>query len=429
MMGVNMKIRHLVVLIVMLILSLSVSLTSAQSPSNTCATVVQEAFNNLGTNCANMPENSVCFGSSEIQVLTFDENLALAFENPADRASLSQIASLQSSDLNVTENEWGIAVLRTRANLPITLDGQGVVMIMFDDLELVNEVPEELAYYPEVSVDVTVQSDTAADMLSFPPNWGNRQSEVIGTVADGDILSVDAISTDGQWLRAEFLYDPTEFTSRATAWINVSDIASEGLDLSEVAVITPASRTPMQSLTFMNSFADPQCEEQLPAQLFIQGPSTIESEITLFSLDIRVTSTMTSYLIPRGPCRYDLRLIPITSYILIPDPNDPDNIDAAIIVEAGQYIDIPLICDTDGKLIVDPNWLNSFSDQKDLFETNIEEGRNFLSPLLTQILTIFRLIAGNILNYPIDQTPIIITPSSIGNPRPIFEAFIPRPRS
>lgn len=396
------------------------SVTSAQAIA-TCASIVEQAFEDVGTNCANQEINTVCYGYPDVQA-EFIEDSESILEEASERASVLDLVSIATSPLNVQDEEYGIAVFRTQANLPTSsIDEEAVIMVAMGDVMVTNTVDEDNLVIPEVVVAVEIDSDEAS-LLSFPPNWGVRTSEEVATTEAGTSFDADAISSDGQWLRVAFEYDSTSFSSRRTAWISIDDVvASDGT--ASLAVMDASSLTPMQSFILMNEFDDPTCEEQPQSQLLIQGPSTIESELIIYGLDIRMTSTLITYVFPRNGELY-LKLIPVTSYLVIPDPVAPDDIDRAIVVEAGQFIDVPLCLDLEGRPLICEDWVNSFAEQRQAFEDN----PNYLNNRLTRLISLIRNIAENIFNYEIDQTPIIIQPSGVGSPAPIFDAFIPRPR-
>lgn len=420
------------ILVVVFTLLSAISITSAQSTA-TCASIIEEAFTDVGTNCANLDNNTLCYGYDSVTA-EFVEDIANTpdeptLEQPSDRVNLIDLNSITTAPLSVEDEEYGLAVLRTQANLPTsTIDDQAVVLVSMGEVTIVDEVPVDQKFVPQDVVNITVESESGStQFVSFPPDWDNRASEEVATIENGEVFEVDAITTDGEWLRANYQYDSTSFSSRSTAWVNVNDV-NQDADLSNLAAMTPLSRAPFQSISLTNEFDDPSCDEQPQSQLLVQGPSTIESELTINNLDVRVSSTMIAYIVSDDG-QPSLRLIPVTSYIVIPDPSAPDDIDRAIVVEAGQYIDVCHSLDEDGRLTVCPEWINSFSQQKQIFEDSLSEGGNYLSRPLTRLISLIRFIAGNIFNYPIDQTPIIISPSGVGNPIPIFDASIPRPRN
>ena len=398
----------------------NISLIAAQS-TQTCSTLVQQALAQMGTNCANLNSNSACYGHLGVDA-QFVTGANVDFNQPADRASLTEITGIQTAPLNETTGEWGISVMRLSANLPNSIPGQGVVFIMLGDAQLTNEVSEENIYLPDQSVEVLVESDSGeASLLSFPPGWGNRRSLEVGTITNGTVLDVDAVSEDGLWLRASFVSEKSPSSKRGSAWLSIND-ASE-IDVSQLAVMNPTSRTQMQVFTLETGFGRPQCEEQPPSQIVIQGPSTLEVDLTSNGLDFRLTSTLSLQVIRSGnTCT--MIFTPITGAVTIPDPNDPDDLDKAIVVTAGQFLEVAMIVDpVTGNCVVDPAWLENFEDIKADFDNSTD---NFINQNIVDILELLQSIPENLLNYSLDNnTPIIISPSGIGNPVPEFRIFIP----
>lgn len=400
----------------------NISLVTAQSIQS-CSTIVQDALTQMGTNCANLDSNSACYGHLGVSA-EFVEDATVTFVAPADRAAITELETLTTAPLDEQTGVWGISVLRLTANIPNSLPGQGVVFIMVGEATLTNEVAEENAYVPDTTVSIEIATDDAT-LLSYPPAWGNHQSLEVGTLASGATVDADALSTDGQWLRVIFESDITDTSKRATAWVNINDIANA--DLTGLSVINSDSRTPMQLFSLETGLGQPICREQPPSQLIIQGPETVEVELNANGLDFRVSSTV-SLQVNRNP---DGTLVasftPVTGSVIIPDPNDPDNLENAINVTASQFINIPFTIDeTTGKIVVDPEWIEQFDDVKEEFDVATEEGTNYIGSAIVDLLGTLQALPENLLNYSLDEnTPVIIRPSGVGNPIPEFSTFDP----
>jgi len=395
------------------------------SPSilaQSCPTVVQQALSEMGTNCANMDHNTVCYGYFGIDA-TFDEEITdeITFEQPADRASLTPLRNIISQPLDEETGIWGLAVMKTNANIPNTLPGQGVIFIMIGDISITNFVTDEdSTYVPDVFVEVTVRMDEAS-LLSNPPEWGNHRSDVINTVSIGETFNADAITEDGQWLRIEFISERSETHNLATAWINIDDITT--IDINGLAVINSDSRSPLQVFAIESGVVQPLCQEMPEHQVIIQGPSALEVDLYSNGLYFRLTSTMSVHILP--DCL--MTLTPITGGITIPNADDPDDLEANIIVRAGQELRIQLIRNEEtGFCELSEDWYDNYYQIKTDFDLATESGENFINAQKVEVLALLQQIPDNILNYSLDDnTPIIIQASGVGNPVPIFDTFNP----
>jgi hypothetical protein len=112
-----------------------------QSDDEDCPTMVTEALEAVGEACADLTRNQACYGN--VQILpTFGEAAAeVVFESAGDMANLSDLSALQLSSLDTEAGLWGIAMLNAQANLPDTLPGQNVTILLFGDVEISAQAP------------------------------------------------------------------------------------------------------------------------------------------------------------------------------------------------------------------------------------------------------------------------------------------------
>lgn len=279
-----------------------------QNTAELCQAFINEAFRDLGNNCANLDSNELCYGygnfgevtttfyvDGEPQVVRED-----VFTDPSDRLSLIEQNDLQTVESITTEeffldrnnngvddNRWGVAVQEVRANLPQQLNQNTAIFVLFGGARIENGVfPEDALMLLDEPVDIIANPN--APLFGSPEGLGYvLPSDQVGTVSGS--LEADGISPDGAWLRVFFLYE-REFGERATAWIRVADLEeAEGID--GLPVIGPDTYTPMQSLFLSNIFNDPICDDVPAPGLLVQGPDEIETDFMVNNLPIRVTST------------------------------------------------------------------------------------------------------------------------------------------
>jgi hypothetical protein len=282
-----MKLRLVVMSLLFLFTGLLI-LPVAQAQSNTCPALVNRALAEIGTNCAGLERNNVCYGYNRVEAAFNDPVSEDYFSKPSDRAGLTTLESLQTAPLNEAAGTWGIATMDVQANLPGALPGQSVVFILLGAVEIENAVPEEDALIlPDEPLEVLTSH--AAALRRSPAG----QAQVVGQVEANTPLLADGISENGQWLRVFFMAD-----HQATAWVRLGDL--EAVDsLSTLPVITPKSRTPMQAFRFQTSIGGVDCE-QAPSVLFIQGPENIEVDINANGADIRIGSSILLRTLPDG---------------------------------------------------------------------------------------------------------------------------------
>jgi hypothetical protein len=99
-----------------------------------CPAFVAQAINNIRSECDPTQRNEVCYSHTNIQAAFRSDAQPVKFEDPGDIAPLSVVEGLTlNSDL--ANNQWGVALLRLQANLPDTLPGQNVTVLLFGGTE------------------------------------------------------------------------------------------------------------------------------------------------------------------------------------------------------------------------------------------------------------------------------------------------------
>jgi len=158
-------------LFVPLTLLLVVGLVTAQDQ---CPTIVQSAVEVLAVDCAGLERNQACYGNGEI-VASPQPGASLTFEAPGDIDDVANFDSLILSPLDENSGAWGIALLQVQADLPETLPGQNVSVLLFGDVELTNAGEAMEAFYFRSGVG-------AADCAEAPDGIVIQTPEGAGTV-------------------------------------------------------------------------------------------------------------------------------------------------------------------------------------------------------------------------------------------------------
>jgi len=125
----------------MLVIVISPAVVAAQAA--TCdSELLDFALETLGETCAGLDRNTACYGNNAITV-TFVPNVEpTPFTVPSDQLPLASLDTLVTADYDPALAEWGIAVMNVQANLPGTLPGQGVVMMVIGGAEITNDSPD-----------------------------------------------------------------------------------------------------------------------------------------------------------------------------------------------------------------------------------------------------------------------------------------------
>jgi uncharacterized protein YgiM (DUF1202 family) len=244
---------------------------------DSCPLLVQQALEAAGTNCNALDRNSVCYGFNRVSA-TFNESMAdTFFTQPADRAGLQQITSLTTAAFDVTNEDWGIAVMNVQANLPGTLPGQAVTLMLIGDAAVENAVEPEAAVLP--AEPVPVLTTVGANIRSGPTTAAN----VLTSVPAGTELQADAVDASGGWVRV--------VANAVPGWIS-ADTLDDSAAFSGLPVITSTTRTPMQAFTLRTGLGRTDCIEAPPALAVLQGPRNIQVQLTVNGADITLGSTI-----------------------------------------------------------------------------------------------------------------------------------------
>lgn len=401
----NLLTRSLIALFVFLTMTVTVEQSKAQeNASEACKLLVRDALAQVGSNCADLGRNEACYGFNQIQSIfdTKADNPQLLSE-PGDQTLITDVAVIDSSEVNLRNGWWGIAPISVQANLPVALPGRDLVLIPIGDVDVENGVkPADALLLPAEALKFTVSAQTP---LRLEPS---ASSEMVGQAAAGTPLEADGISPDGKWLRVYYEHE-REYSTRSTAWLDVGTLSSQ-LDTSSLPRIQPDSMTPMQKFYLRNAFKTPECSNIPSPLLFVQGPESIETDFVVNGAKVRISSTITLRLLSPGNVMELAVLSGIAT--LNPDTRNP------LVIPAGFATTICL------------------SELRNLGIDGVENDReviagcNWTTPRqLTQnelgMMSLLQQIPVNILNYRF-RLPRLVCPSGVG--QPVCEIIVDDPR-
>jgi hypothetical protein len=376
--------RAITVLSVVLVLLFS-TLTVAAQTSGICPGVVEQALTDLGTNCASMSRNSACYGFNNVIA---DFNVPVAddfFTTTNERAELLTIDSLETSELDLQEDEYGVSLMNVQANLPGTLPGQGVIFVLVGGTKVANGVGNPVI--PETTLDLNVTTTT--DLLTYPGVGGFPPGDVVGSVAAGSTFAADAVESTGGFVRG--------VAGGVPGWIAAS---ATGDDVSSLTVVDADSKSPMQAFFFRTGIGGVTCDE-VPAVLAVQGPENASVDITSMGVNVRIQSTIVLQTLPPGAVPPTTLQITTLSGMAIINPDTANQ----ILLPPGFTINIPL-----GPVGEDGFSQTSVGDWSPIRPLTQEE--------LDQ-LEMLELIPANVLSYHID-VPTFIQASGVGSTIPVF---------
>ncbi len=281
-----MRVRLLLIPMIITLLAFGVTL-AAQTDTGVevCSNFIQQALETVGNNCGFLDRNSACYGYNTVLASFTQPQPEGFFSAPNERASINTLTTIATSPLRTNLNDWGIALLSIQANLPDTLPGQNVVLMLLGDAEIENEVDSENAYVPGEIIVVTA---AAGGNLYYQPRV---DADLVGFVPENTNLQADAISSDGGFVRVVYQGLP--------GWIAVGTLAG-GVDLSGLGIVGPETRTTGQAFYLRTNIGQTDCVEA-PDSLIVQGPQNIHVDISTNGADIRLGSTIVLRVIEISP--------------------------------------------------------------------------------------------------------------------------------
>jgi hypothetical protein len=312
--------------LLLILLPIGASLPSAaQQDQNLCPAIVQQALDTLEQNCAGLGRNSACYGFNNI-ASTFSEPVPDGFFSQAsDKTELAILQSIQTAPLDLTSQEWGVAVLNVQANIPGALPGQAVTFLLLGDATVTNEVPPDEAN-PGVLTAIT---SAATDLRES----GSLASAVIAAIPGGTVLEVDARSADGDWLRV--------LPPAGPGWLERAAVSPNPI-FDQLPLDGEQRFGPMQAFTFRTGLGDPQCVEA-PSVVAIRSPQGMTVDLNANGANIRLGSLIIMQILPPG----NVMRITVVEGRVVLDAGTPFE----TVLPAG-YTSTRCVVEQDGELVV-----------------------------------------------------------------------------
>ncbi len=127
--------RLRLIVLVILGMVLCVGLAAAQEAMS-CPAIVETALQSLDTLCQGAARNQACYGHPMLVAEAQPDATDFQFDTPGDITAVSSIRALRLQPLDEAESAWGVALMKLQANLPDTLPGQNVTVLLFGDVAL-----------------------------------------------------------------------------------------------------------------------------------------------------------------------------------------------------------------------------------------------------------------------------------------------------
>jgi hypothetical protein len=151
------------------------TLTAAFLHEVGCQVLIEQAMQAAGSSCNQIGPNSVCYGNFTLQAELAPE-AQVQFSQRGDTIDIRYLQRLSASPLNTGNNEWGIAIFRVMANLPGSLPGEIVTLMVFGNTTLDNQSPNLQTFYFSSQLGQLVCEQVPFDgiMIDTPEGAGVR---------------------------------------------------------------------------------------------------------------------------------------------------------------------------------------------------------------------------------------------------------------
>ena len=248
------------------------------SAARDCPTMVNEVITLVGTACADTGRNQACYGNFQVDAQPRAEVVDFSFANQGDREDLIAFQTLRTSPLDVANGQWGVTLMKLQANLPDTLPGQNVTMLIFGNVEIENRGGSEAAATLSglVLANANLREGPGMDYIA------------VTTVAVGTEIVADGRLADNTWLRVR-LNDGRE------GWMSTTGVAVSG-DVNTLPVVGPGESGggfgPMQAFYFRSGVGDLACQEAPVDGIMIQTPEGVgRIQLRINEVDVQLGST------------------------------------------------------------------------------------------------------------------------------------------
>src|ERR1043166_4100889 len=99
---------------------------------DSCQALINRAIQASGNYCGHTGSNNVCYGNTQLKA-DLASSATQRFSERGDTIAVDELRRLSASPLNLSNDEWGIAVFKVMANLPRSLPGETVTMIRSEE--------------------------------------------------------------------------------------------------------------------------------------------------------------------------------------------------------------------------------------------------------------------------------------------------------
>ena len=162
------------------VLPFNLTATAISQRNASCQALIDKAIQASGNYCGETSSNNVCYGNTTIKAELVPD-ATKRFSERGDIIAVNELRRLSAAPLNLNNNEWGIAVFKVIANLPRSLPGETVTMIVFGNTTLDNQSGnlESFYFYSELG-QIACEAVPFDGLMITSPNGSGVRMNVNG---------------------------------------------------------------------------------------------------------------------------------------------------------------------------------------------------------------------------------------------------------
>jgi hypothetical protein len=262
------------------VVACAVSVVTAQVAD--CPASVNEILATLGDNCAAMNRNQACYGNIAIDVTTQDGAPSFEFDSVGDVIDAGAIQTIRLSPYQSVD-EWGLALLKLQANIPDSLPGQAVTMLLFGDTEIENRVVSNIE-----PITVNITANNTINVRSGP----DTNNPVVASFAGGTSATAVGRSAGGDWLHIHLEDETAGWVSASLVTVDGDASLLEVMEAEQEAALA-SDFTPMQAFYLKTGLSETACGSLPGSGLLIQTPEGAgKLQLTVNEVQMTIGSTV-----------------------------------------------------------------------------------------------------------------------------------------
>ena len=157
------------------VLPFNLTATAMSQRNASCQVLINKAIQSSDSFCGETNSNNVCYGNTTIQA-ELAPDATRRFSERGDIVAVNELRRLSAAPLNLENDEWGIAVFKVIANLPRSLPGETITMVVFGNTTLDKESGglESFYFFNELGQIACEAVPSDGLMLTSPDGSGLR---------------------------------------------------------------------------------------------------------------------------------------------------------------------------------------------------------------------------------------------------------------